>query len=104
MRLGVLLGIAAVCLSTAGCATDEEQVIPPVVLGRMKRVNPNHASIDPPATPCAPKAASFSKFMLKGASTGRMCRGGRGERLRVWSERRAMVATEPRAAQASVPR
>lgn len=42
MRAAVLIGIAALCISAAGCAADEEQVIPPVVLGMLETTGPTY--------------------------------------------------------------
>jgi len=43
MRVRTLLGLVAVCASAAGCASsDEEQVIPPVVLGMLETTGPTY--------------------------------------------------------------
>lgn len=43
MRGAALIGISALCIvSAAGCAADEEQVIPPVVLGMLETTAPTY--------------------------------------------------------------
>lgn len=42
LRFTAFIGIAALSLSFAGCATDEQQVIPPVVLGMLDTMGPTY--------------------------------------------------------------
>ena len=59
-------------LAAAAPANQPRASIPPLGVGRMNHARASQAAIAPAATPCAPRAASFSKFLMPSTCT----RGG----------------------------